>query len=112
MSNYLEYPDVLLQTPCKITVYDKSPAEEGEPKKVLEWEGKCRYSDKSNVQYTEGKKKINITGALDVKGDIAPELSTLAGAAVEVNNGTFTVYKFARPRNPDGAVHHTKLELI
>lgn len=44
-------------------------------------------------------------------GDIAPEIKLLSGGEITINGIKYQIFAARRPRNPDGSVHHTTLEL-
>jgi len=105
-----KYPDFLLATPVSIYIED-GINEDGSPNVREVYSGKCRFSDKSGVSYADGKKQITLYGSIQCAGDIAPDIADLKGASVSINGGEYKAVKFMRPRNPDGSVHHTTLEL-
>jgi hypothetical protein len=85
--------------------------DDGVPVTVDTYTGKCRYSERvKNVRSSDGS-YIRLQGALTIRGDIAPDVDAIEGD-VEVNGLTRKIFRSFRPRNPDGTVHHTKLELI
>ena len=106
------FPDWLMVTPCMISVEGKGVTEDGEPPTDFEWSGKCWHSDKAQESLDGNGKKVILQGAIQIKGDIAPGLASFSGGTVAIGNANFQINKGMRPKNPDGTVHHTTLELI
>lgn len=112
------FPKFLETVGCKITIYgDGLDEDTGEPVKALEWQGNCIWSEKSKQVITADKRMINLIGTAIVEGDIAPSLPAFAGGCIIIYPNTpkekkMLIYEGKRPRNPDGTIHHTSLELI
>lgn len=88
-------------------------SEDGEPKKNFSSSGKCIYSVKNKSAITKDGKQVTVVGKLLIKGDIAPKKKDedLASGTVEVNKQKYNICSASRPRNPNGTVHHTALEV-
>lgn len=84
---------------------------DGEPNVVSSYEGKCRFVEVSKTVKEPDGKQIQLIGKIYVGCDIAPNVDLLEGHAI-IKGRTVNIYKGVRPRNPDGSVNHTKLELI
>ena len=110
MVKKLKYPAFADVTPVKITLVSGLD-EEGEPIKVGEWSGKCNYSEKSQISVDKDGKKVVLAAVIHICGDIAPSLPAIDGS-VEINGITRNIHYASRPRNPDGSVNHTRLELV
>lgn len=104
---YLSIWDV---TPVVVT-FTNGLSDEGEPLVVGTYDGKCCFSDKSKTVRTKDGQWVQISGALTVKGDIAPTIDTLEGFVV-IKNNKWKIQSSSRGRNPDGSIHHTRLELL
>lgn len=72
---------------------------------------KCTLNESSLFIRDSDGKLIRLESKVYIRGDIAPGVLHLDGN-VEVYGREFNIYRASRPRNPDGSVHHTKLELI
>ena len=105
-------PAILISTPCTITAEAPGISTDGEPVIAFTWTGLCRYSDKAKEFLSGDKKLVRLSGAIQINGDIAPGLPSFTGGSVEIAGNVFKIHAGKRPRNPDGSVHHTTLELI
>lgn len=104
-------PDSICHTPIKIQ-YEDGINEDGSPKKTVIFDGKCNYSEKSKQIMNAERQLIQLNATALFNGDIAPG-KDIAGEAI-INNGQVTrrIHTAARPRNPDGSVNYTQVELI
>lgn len=107
----LPFPDWLLNIDCKIKLNSSGINEDGEPISAFEIDGKCIFSEKSKRIISSDGKQITLLGKVILKGDIAPNLSNVSDGIVIINNKTYEIYAGYRPRNPDGSIHHTELEI-
>ena len=116
-------PEFLLATPCRVVINKEGINEDGAPEKAVEWTGMCRYSDKASERLTADKKLIVLSGAVQMGENVAPNVDLITDGYVVIyntiedrdcdsNGKKIDLYKGLRPRNPDGSVHHTTLELI
>ncbi|WP_040209870.1 hypothetical protein [Clostridium polynesiense] len=104
----MPFPKWTLVTPVKI--YQTYINEDGEPVSQLLFSGKVNYSEKSKQVMNADKQLITLTGKIICEGDIAPQYPKIEGY-VEVNGVKINIYRAARPRNPDGSIFSTELEL-
>jgi len=105
----LPYPNTD-NTPIKIEITDGLDRD-GVPKIIATINDKCTLNSKNlYVRDTDGK-LLKLESRLYIGKDIAPDIMQLEGQ-VTLFGVEHKIYKSARPRNPDGTVHHTKLELI
>lgn len=103
----------LLNNKCDIKLYREGLSEEGEPLTSLNLEDqKCRFVEKTKIIITADGKKVELLGKVILAGDIAPNILKISGGQVRINGACYEIYQGSRPRNPDGSVHHTTLELI
>ena len=114
----------LLNNKCDVKLYQEGLSEEGEPLNSLNLEKeKCRFVEKTKIIITADGQKVELVGKVILLGDIAPNIKKISGGEVsniitmingkEVGNKSkYKVYQASRPRNPDGSVHHTTLELM
>lgn len=108
MLGKLPFPKWILVTPVKI--YQTYINEDGEPVETLLYEGLCNYSEKSKQTLDAERRLITLSGKVIVEGDINP--GKLIEGYVQVGEIKKDIYKSSRPRNPDGSVFSTELELI
>lgn len=94
-------------TPVK--VYQTELSEDGEPVEELIHDGKCFYDEKSRQVMTAERQLVLLSGLIIIEGDIAP-CKTIEGY-VQIGNERKNIYRAKRPRNPDGSVFSTELEL-
>lgn len=103
----------LLNNECDIKLYQEGLSEEGEPLTSLNLENqKCRFVEKTKVVISPDGRKVELIGKVILLGDIAPKIKKISGGQVRINRSEYEIYQASRPRNPDGTVHHTSLELI
>ncbi len=103
----------LLNNECDIKLYQEGLSEEGEPLTSLNLENqKCRFVEKTKVVISPDGRKVELIGKVILLGDIAPKIKKISGGQVRINGSEYEIYQASRPRNPDGTVHHTSLELI
>ena len=114
----------LLNNKCDVKLYQEGLSEEGEPLTSLNLENqRCRFVEKTKIIITADGQKVELVGKVILLGDIAPNIKKISGGEVSniitmingkevVNGSKYKVYQASRPRNPDGSVHHTTLELM
>lgn len=114
----------LLNNKCDVKLYQEGLSEEGEPLTSLNLENqRCRFVEKTKIIITADGQKVELVGKVILLGDIAPNIKKISGGEVSniitmingkeiVNESKYKVYQASRPRNPDGSVHHTTLELM
>ena len=103
----------LLNNICDVKLYQEGLSEEGEPLTSLNLKNKkCRFVEKIKTIISADGKKVELVGKVILLGDIAPEIKKISGGEVIINNSKYEIYQASRPRNPDGSVHHTTLELM
>jgi len=102
-------PDFILVTPADI-VFQTGQDPYGNPVE-LTVTGNCRLEEKSTRIMDAEKRLIQLAGRMYFAGDIAPSLPVLEGGIATIGERTWQIYSAERPRNPDGTVHHTMLNL-
>lgn len=103
----------LLNNLCNVKLYQEGLSEEGEPLTSLNLENqKCRFVEKTKIIINADGKKVELVGKVILLGDIAPNIKKISGGEVIVNDSRYEIYQASRPRNPDGSIHHTTLELV
>ena len=106
----LQYPKVLDKVPIVVSLTN-GIGENGVPIVVATYSGKCYFHEKTKRIRNADGKLIELEGKAFFGCDIAPSVSLLEGY-VRLPLKEFKIYKGSRPRNPDGTVHHTELELM
>ena len=102
------FPRWLLSTPVKI--YQTALNEDGEPSEAILYEGKAIYDEKTKQTIDKERKLVDLVGKVIVEGDINP--GKIIEGYVQVGEVKQNIYRSMRPRNPDGSVFSTELELI
>lgn len=103
----------LLNNKCDVSLYQEGLSEEGEPLTSLDLkEQKCRFVEKTKIIISPDGKKVELIGKVILLGNIAPNIKKISGGDVIVNDSKYEIYKASRPRNPDGTVYMTTLELM
>ena len=109
------WPQLVLPQYCHtdihVSVYSEDLNENGTPKKLLEWSGKCNYQDMAKRIYTSEKVYVDITGTCLIPGDIAPDLAVIPSGKVTIMGRERFLLQGTKARNPDGTVNYTQLEL-
>lgn len=95
-------------TPVK--VYQTELSEEGEPVQELLHDGKCCYDERSKQVMTAERQLVLLNGLIIIEGDIAPGKPTFEGYVL-ICGERKNIHSIKRPRNPDGTVFSTELEL-
>ena len=103
----LPFPDWVLVTPIK--VYAEVPGEDG-VEEVLIFDGKCNLSERSRTTLNEQRQVVELTGKALFKGDIYPG-KPIKGYVV-LDGIKKTIYRSRKPRNPDGSIYSTELDLM
>lgn len=103
----------LLNNECDVVIYQEGLSEDGEPLTSLDLkEQKCRFVEKTKIIISSDGRKVELVGKVILLGDIAPTIKKISGGQVVVNDTEYEIYQASRPRNPDGTIHHTALELV
>ncbi len=103
----------LLNNECDVIIYQEGLSEEGEPLTSLDLKKeKCRFVERTKIIINPDGKKVELVGMVILLGDIAPGVKKISGGQVRINDTVYNIYQASRPRNPDGSIHHTTLELM
>ena len=103
----------LLNNKCDVVIYQEGLSEDGEPLTSLKLKNqKCRFVEKTKIIISSDGRKVELVGKVILLGDIAQRIKKISGGQVIVNETEYEIYQASRPRNPDGTVHHTTLELM
>ncbi|EPY06632.1 hypothetical protein PAALTS15_13547 [Paenibacillus alvei TS-15] len=94
-------------TPVK--VYQTELSEDGEPVEEIIFDGLCCYDEKSRQVLNAERQLVQLSGLIIIEGDISP--SKKIEGYVLIGGEPKRIYKSKRPRNPDGSVFSTELEL-
>lgn len=103
----LPFPDWCLVTPIK--VYAEVPGEDG-VEEVLIFDGKCNFSEKSRTTLNDQRQVVELSGKALFKGDIYP--GKLIKGFVVVDGTKRTIHRSRKPKNPDGSIYSTELDLM
>ncbi|MCI6603032.1 MAG: hypothetical protein MSC43_02385 [Clostridiales bacterium] len=109
----LPYRSVWDVTPCTIRLNAGGYTEDGEPMEAHSWTGKVNFSERAGRIQDKDGVWVKLSGVIHVKGDILPGVVFTEGTALVDGYGReMKIVSYSRPRNPDGSVNHTRLELI
>jgi len=108
----LPFPRWLAKTDYSLCLNAEGITEDGEPIISVENEGKCIFSEHSKRIIDSEGKQVALIGKVIIEGDIAPSLKSVSDGVITINEKKYEIYSGARPRNPDGTIHSTQLELM
>ncbi|MBG9737094.1 hypothetical protein [Paenibacillus alvei] len=85
-------------------------SEDGESVETLIYSGPCNYDEKSKQVLDKERRLIRLAGRVIIEGDIAP--GQQIEGLVRVAGVERSIFRTERPRNPDGSIFSTELELM
>lgn len=103
----LPFPDWCLVT--SIEVWAEVSGEDGVTA-VKIFDGKCNFSEKSKTTLNEQRQVVELSGKALFKGDIYP--GQLIKGYIDLDGVKKTIYRSRKPRNPDGSIYSTELDLM
>lgn len=104
----LPFPKWTLNTELKI--YQTKLNEDGEPAETPLFEGKAFYEERTKQTLDKERKLITLSGKVICEGDINP--GNLIEGYVQIGEVKKDIFRTSKPRNPDGSVFSTELELL
>lgn len=104
----LPFPRFLARTAVLVSQTELSRV--GEDIKTVIFDGKAIYDEKVKNTLDAERRLVTLSGKVIIEGDIAP--NKLIEGIVEVGGYERAIYRSLKPRNPDGSVFSTELELI
>ena len=111
MPGKLPYPRFLANTQVTVTITE-GLTEDGESDVKLIYEGKCIYDEKSRQVLDAERRLVRLSAKAIIEGDLYPGLDLEGFVEVAGSGVKRSIFRAARPRNPDGSVYSTELELI
>lgn len=108
MKGKLPFPKWILKTPVK--VYQTNTSEDGEPVEQLLFDGLCFHEEKMRQKLDKERRLVTLSGKVVIPGDINPD--TLIEGLVKFGEIERPIFSAIRPKNPDGTVFSTELELM
>lgn len=110
-----KWPQLVLSRFCNtdisVSIESEDIGENGTPKNLINWAGKCNYQDKAKRVWTSDKTLVEVTGTCLIPGDIAPDLAVIPSGKVKIFGIDRKLICGTKARNPDGTVNYTQLEL-
>lgn len=103
----LPFPEWCLVTHIK--VYAEIPSEDGVTEELI-FDGMCNFSERSRTTVNEQKQVVELTGKALFRGDIYP--GKLIKGYVDLDGVKKAIYRTSKPRNPDGSIYSTELDLM
>jgi len=112
----MKYPSLvpkrLCRTPVKVVINGEDISEDGEPLRTDLGELRCNYQDSAKTVLTAEKKLVQLAAIALFNGDICPDIKTISGGTVKVNDAEREIFQGTKARNPDGTVNYTELRLV
>lgn len=108
MKGKLPFPKWILNTDLKI--FDTEIGEDGGPDETIMFEGKAFYEEKSRQTLDKDRRLVTLSGKVIVPGDINP--GKIIKGCVQIGEVKKDIFKSSRPKNPDGSVFSTELDLM
>jgi len=93
-------------TPVK--VFQTEQGRHGETETLI-YDDKCFYDERSRQVLDAERRLVLLSGLIIIEGDINP--GVVIEGYVVVDGERKNIYRAKRPRNPDGSVFSTELEL-
>lgn len=103
----LPFPDWILVTPIK--VYVEENTEDG-VEEILIFDGKCNFSERSKTTLNEQRQVVELSGKAVFRGDIYP--GKLIKGYIKLDGVRKGIHRSRKPRNPDGSIFSTELDLM
>lgn len=110
MVKKLFYPSFFDTVPIKVFLTEIS--EDGAEAVANEWSGLCNFSESNKRVQNDKGLWVHLSGVVHIKGDIFPDCPVISKGYVVINDKKININSASRPRNPDGSVNHTRLELM
>lgn len=102
-------PKLFYNMPCVLFLKTGKPNRYGETN-LEELSLMCKFTQKTKRILTEERSIVTIEGTALIDGNA--ELKGIVGSDFVVFDTRYTVYTCKGIKNPDGTIHHWKLELI
>lgn len=93
-----------------LKVYKTELNEDGGRDETVLFDGKAFYDEKSKRVVDKTGSVVLLSGKVIIEGDIAP--GQIIDGLVKVDGVDKVIYSTLRPRNPDGTVYSTELDLM
>ncbi|SEU32717.1 hypothetical protein [Paenibacillus sp. NFR01] len=108
MRGKLPYPRWINNATVQVVSTELS--EDGEPVETPLYAGPANYDEKSKQVMDAERRLVRLSGKVIIEGDIAP--GQQIEGLVRVGGVERTIFRSERPKNPDGSVFSTELELM
>lgn len=108
MKGKLPFPKWILNTDLKI--FQTKLGEDGGPEESILFDDKAFYEEKTRQTLDKERKLVTLSGKVIVPGDINP--GNVIEGCVQVGMVTRDIFRSSRPKNPDGTVFSTELDLM
>lgn len=101
------FPRWNANTPVK--VFKRTVDTGGEPSEDVMFDDLAIYDEKQRQVLDAERRLVMLSGKVIIEGDIAP--GKIIEGHVEIDGDTKSIFSAIRPRNPDGTVYSTELDL-
>lgn len=111
----MKWPELVPERTCitPITVMlTNGVTESGAPKEIIIKDKKCNYSEKTKQVLDAERRLVTLCATVLMNGDVAPEIKAIEGYVSVDGSAKLLIARSERPRNPDGTVNYTRLELM
>ncbi|PKM69177.1 MAG: hypothetical protein CVU95_00925 [Firmicutes bacterium HGW-Firmicutes-2] len=105
-------PPYLFNQEWEVNMDQDGLSEDGEPLSAVTVTSKFWFSDKPHQVMDAEKRLIRLEGTLTIPGDLFPAFAQLTTGTAIRGDKSYKVYRCKRPRNPDGSVYATIMELM
>lgn len=93
-----------------ITVYLTKLGRNGNTEVVNSYDGLCNFSESGKRVKSSNGEWVHLAGIVHIGEDIFPDAKHIEGYVI-FRDKKYHIENSSRPRNPDGTVNHTRLEL-
>lgn len=97
-------PSIMMNT--DIEIVREIDGEDGVTEELI-YKGKCYYEEGIRRVVNENKQVIELSGLVIIYDNIAFDK-----AFIRIDGKVRTIYRTSRPRNPDGSIYSTEMELM
>lgn len=104
MIKFLRPPSWILNTPLQIIA--EIDGEDGVEEQVI-YDGKAYYEEGIRRVVNENKQIVELSGLVIVYDNIVFDK-----AFIRIDGKNRAIYRTSRPRNPDGSIYSTEMELM
>ncbi len=106
----MKFPFPVWNANTPVKVFNRSVDTKGIPIKEKLFDGLAIYDEKQRQVVDAERRLVVLSGKVIIEGDINPK-KKIEGF-VEIGDDTKAIFGVIRPRNPDGSIYSTELDLM